>query len=448
MKYLFTIAFVIASTTWLHSQTEPREQTLKECIDYAIENNLTLKNQTLIQSILENNYQQAKYDRLPDVNASSNLGINFGQSFDLQANKFISERATNFNIGAMANVDLFNGFYKYHSINKRLLETHSGAFQSEIIQNRIILDVLNAYLQILFNKEQSEIVNKQLETTNLQIDRAEKLINSGTITKGDLLSLLSQKAEEESQLIAYKNMVRMSELGLIQLMNYTETTIEIVKPNINETIITTTLPEEIEALYGKALAFLPELKLTENQLQTSHQVLKLSKSGYYPSLRMNAGFSTNYNNQFTNPLDIANKYGFSTQLKDRKYFDLGMTLSIPIFSKFRNRTNVQNAKIEILQSENDILKTKQDIYKIIQSVHNDVLASRENYKSRQQLVTANEESFRFAEQRFNAGAINAIDYNLEKNKLTSAISKLLQSKYDLLIKLKVLDFYRGQDIEL
>ncbi|MDD4745902.1 MAG: TolC family protein [Salinivirgaceae bacterium] len=428
MKYLFTIAFVIASTTWLHSQTEPREQTLKECIDYAIENNLTLKNQTLIQSILENNYQQAKYDRLPDVNASSNLGINFGQSFDLQANKFISERATNFNIGAMANVDLFNGFYKYHSINKRLLETHSGAFQSEIIQNRIILDVLNAYLQILFNKEQSEIVNKQLETTNLQIDRAEKLINSGTITKGDLLSLLSQKAEEESQLIAYKNMVRMSELGLIQLMNYTETTIEIVKPNINETIITTTLPEEIEALYGEALAFLPELKLTENQLQTSHQVLKLSKSGYYPSLRMNAGFST--------------------QLKDRKYFDLGMTLSIPIFSKFRNRTNVQNAKIEILQSENDILKTKQDIYKIIQSVHNDVLASRENYKSRQQLVTANEESFRFAEQRFNAGAINAIDYNLEKNKLTSAISKLLQSKYDLLIKLKVLDFYRGQDIEL
>ena len=136
------------------------------------------------------------------------------------------------------------------------------------------------------------------------------------------------------------------------------------------------------------------------------------------------------------------------QLRDRRQAEFGVSLSIPIFNKFRNRTNVANAQVETLTTENEIEKVKQDIYKIIQSAYNDVLASRENYNARKQAVEASEESYRFAEQRFNAGAISATDYNIEKNKLNQVKSRLLQSKYDFIVKTKILDFYRGADIQL
>ena len=448
MKYLITIAISMLTFSFLQAQEKTEKITLKECIDFAIENNLDLKNQTLTQTVLQNNYQQAKNERLPEISASSLFSTNYGQTFDYKESDFINQRATNFNIGAMSYVDLFDGFRKYYTINRRLLEAQSGDYQYDVIRNQIVLNVVNAYLQILYNQEQTETITLQLEATILQIERTEKLLNSGTVTRGDLLSLLSQKAEEESQLIDYKNRVKMSKLGLIQLMNYPENQIEITKPEINESDITTFSPEKIETLYSEALAFLPELKLSENLLQISNQDLKLAKSGYLPSLRLNAGFSTNYNNQFTNPLDTINSYGFSNQLKDNKQIEFGLSLSIPIFNKFRNRTNVQNATIAILQAENEILKSKQDIYKTIQSAYNDVSTAQENYKAQQQSVTAYKESYRFAEQRFNAGIINATDYNLEKTKLNTALSKLLQSKYDLLVKLKILDFYRGQEVKM
>jgi outer membrane protein len=168
--------------------------------------------------------------------------------------------------------------------------------------------------------------------------------------------------------------------------------------------------------------------------------MQIAKSGYLPSLTFSMGFSAPYFRSSNIP--------FSDQLKDNSQADIGLSLSIPIFNKFRNRTNMANAQVGILTAENEIEKTKQDIYKLIQSAHNDVVASRENFNARKQAVTASEESFRFAEQRFNAGAISAIDYSLEKNKVNQASSRLLQSKYDLLVKLKILDFYRGAEVQL
>jgi outer membrane protein len=184
------------------------------------------------------------------------------------------------------------------------------------------------------------------------------------------------------------------------------------------------------------------------QLDISKTGEKIAKSGYYPTLALSAALSSPYNNFAINPQNGSTDYMLLDQLRDRRQAEFGVSLSIPIFNKFRNRTNVANAQVETLTTENEIEKVKQDIYKIIQSAYNDVLASRENYNARKQAVEASEESYRFAEQRFNAGAISATDYNIEKNKLNQVKSRLLQSKYDFIVKTKILDFYRGADIQL
>ena len=431
-----------------YAQTDEKIWNLQECIEFAIQNNLDLRNQTLNLDILHNNYQQSKYDLLPNLNASSSFSNSFGQTFSEDQVKFVDERVTSFNIGIFTSVQLFEGLRKYHTINRNLLEKENGQTRYEILKNQITLEIVNTYLQIIYNSEHTKIIEEQLLITEQQIEKTKKLIQSGSIPSGDLYTLLSQKADEASQIITYKNLTKQATLSLTQAMNLNSTGVEIFRPQIDSLHLMESLPPVIDSIYSDALNFMPELKYAEIQQQLLHKDMKITKSGYYPSLSLSAGFSGNYNNLAVDLATGSQDYPFFDQLGDKRQAQISLNLSIPIFSKFNNRTNVQNIKINIEQADNDILRTKQDIYKVIQSAYNDVIASVENMNARQQAVFASEESFRYAEQRYNAGAIGVIDYNLEKNKLNQAKSKLLQSKFDLLVKIKILEFYRGIELKL
>ncbi len=448
MRQILLLFIIISTTHILKSQDNLAVFNLRSCIDYAIENNLNIKNQELSQKILQNNYTQSKHELLPDFNASSRFGKNFGQTFSYEQSRFIDQQVTSFNIGLSSYVNLFEGFRKIHTINRRLLELETGQSRHDILKNQLTLEIVNAYFLILYNQEQLEIIVEQLSTTKQQIEKTHKLIQSGTVTRGDLLALISQRADEESQLVGYKNQIKISMLNLSQLMNYNNGLFDIERPDLEHYMLTFTDTVSINTIYSEALTFLPDVKLANFQLCISKKDEKIAKSGYYPTLTVSAGFSTPYNNLAINPQDANVDYLLFDQLRDRRQAEVGISLSIPIFNKLRNRTNVVNAQIGVLTSENEIEKTKQDIFKLIQSAYNDVLASRENYNARKEAVDAGEESYRFAEQRYNAGAISAIDYNLEKNKLNQTKSRLLQSKYDFLIKTKILEFYRGVDLQL
>lgn len=448
MKINFLV-FVFAIIFFeLTAQNETKTLSLEECIDYAIANNLVLKNQQLTQSMLENNYNQSKYDLLPDINASSRYSNSFGQTFSYEHSRFINEQVKAFNIGIMSQIYLFEGFRKMHTINKRLLETKIGQQRFDILRNQLTISVLNAYLAVLYNYEQIEIINDQLSTTEQQITKTEKLIASGTLTRGDLLAFITQKADEESQLTGYRNQLRTSRLELAQLMNHPEGEFDIERPDVEITARDITDTVTVDYIYSNAKSFLPEVKLVISQFEVAKEEQKLAQSGYYPTLILSAGISTPYNSLAPNPHNSNTDYRLIDQLKDRRQAELGITLSIPIFNKFRTRTSLANAKINVLSAGNEIEKTYQDLYKVIQSTYNDVVSSYHNYEARKKTVEASEESFRFVQQRFNAGAMSAVDYNIEKNKLNQSKSRLLQSKYELIVKLKILDFYRQGTIEL
>ncbi|HPW66318.1 MAG TPA: TolC family protein, partial [Salinivirgaceae bacterium] len=344
MRNIIFLFFVICAIN-TEAQDNTKTLSLPTCINYAIEHNLSLKKQELSRQVLQNNYKQSKYELLPDLNAMSRFGKSFGQTFSYEQSQFINQQVTSFNVGLSSNVYLFEGFRKMHTTNRRLLELETGKISYEILKNQLILEIVNAYLITLYNQEQLEILVEQLSTTDQQIERTQKLIESGTVAKGDLLALTSQRAEEESQLVGYDNQIKISLLNLSQLMNYTDTVFEIEKPDIVNYILTFSDSLSVENLYSEALAFLPEIKLAEVQLDISKKDEKIAKSGYYPTLALSAAFSSPYNNLAINPQDGSTDYMLLDQLRDRRQAEFGVSLSIPIFNKFRNRTNVANAQV-------------------------------------------------------------------------------------------------------
>ena len=192
------VLFLLLVIYTINAEAQENTQTLDlpTCINYAIEHNLNLKKQELSQQVLQNNYKQSKYDLLPDLNAMSRFGQSFGQTFSYEQSQFINQQVTSFNVGLSSNVYLFEGFRKMHTTNRRLLELETGKISYEILKNQLILEIVNAYLVSLYNQEQLEILVEQLSTTDQQIERTQKLIESGTVAKGDLLALTSQRAEE------------------------------------------------------------------------------------------------------------------------------------------------------------------------------------------------------------------------------------------------------------
>ncbi len=420
--------------------------TLQQCVDSALINNLTIKEQGYTIQYLENNYQQTKYDLLPDLRASSRLSEYFGQTFNFERTRFIDERITSFSVGISSNVALFEGFRKYHLINRSKLDLASGKERLELLKNQITLEVVNSYLTILYNQEQSKILVGQIEITSQQIERAKKMVDAGKIPFGELYSLFSQKAEEEAQWNRYQSQVQMAKILLSQQMNIRNTEFDIVVPDLDSLTVDFELNSSIEQFVSEALQFLPEMRLAENSLLSAKYDLAIAKSALYPSLYLSSGLSFPYNSKAISP--TGGDYPFFDQLKDRKQAEIGLSLSIPVFNRFQNRTNIKNAQLQIITKESALDRTRQDIFKAVQSAYNDVLIAQKNLKSREEALKAAREAYRFAEQRFNAGTISAADYSQEKARLNQASMQLLQAKYDFVVKMKILDFYRGVKIKL
>jgi len=446
VKLIFSISvvFLITILEPIQSQTV---FSLRQCIDSALINNLNIKEQVFAQQVLENNYRQSKYDFLPDLNASSRVSEYFGQTFNYERVRFIDERITSYSFGISTSVALFEGFRKYYTMNKRLIDAQGGKFQMDLIKNQLTLEIVNTYLTILYNQEQAQGLKQQMAVIDQQIERTKKMVEAGKIPLGELYSLLSQKAEEEAQFNRYISQITIAKIALSQQMNIQTIDFEISAPDIDSLTFQFLQENPVDHFFDEAIHFLPEIQLADNALQSAKLDLEIARSRIYPSLYLSGGMSFPYNNKALNPT-TGGDYPFFDQLSDRKQTEIGITLSIPIFNKLQNRTNIQNAQLKILSSENSIQKARQQVYKSVQSAYHDVLNAQKNYQSRAEALKAAQESYRFAEQRFNSGSISATDYLVEKAKLNQSIIQLTQSKYDFLVKLKVLDFYRGIEINL
>jgi outer membrane protein len=457
MKKLLIIFFsllLISQGTLLSQQ---KIWSLGECISYAINNNIQIKQQVIQSELQKNTLDLAKFRLLPTVNGSASHNYSFGRALDQTTYQYTNQQnvqSNNFYVGG--NLNLFNGLQNYNTIKKNEYQVLAGEQDLQNIKDNIALTVALDYLQILLNKELVTATGNQLQITLQQIEKTKKLVEAGSSARGNLLQIESQAAQEELQLITMKNQLDLSYLNISQLLELqTPVGFEVVVPEIGvdtNSIISGNIGE----IFSLALGSRPEVKSSELNLNASEYDLKISKGGRSPRLSMNSSFSTGYSDIRKKLLGLDpvtfdplyGKYSFADQVNDNISWGIGFTLNIPILNGWQVNKNISNSKLSVQNSRYTLEGTKKTLYKNIQQAFADAVAALKKYNASNKAVTSMQESFRYTEQKFNVGLVTPVDYNAAKTQLLKAQSDLAQSKYEYIFKTKVLDFYKGIPLNL
>jgi len=425
---------------------------LEDCIQYAFDNNLVIKQQVLTTEYNSNILQQSKINLAPNLNAGSSYGFSWGRALDQTTYEFTEDqRIMSLNMNLTSSVTLFSGLQQMNTIRQNESNLLASFQDLERFKNDIALAISAAYLQILFNAELLGIAESQQEITQLQVTRTKRLVEAGSLARGSLLEIQAQYASEELNVINARNLLDISYLNLTQLLDLDSVggfVIEI--PEFGD-IATQEILLTVNSVYNEALNVMPQIKSYEYQLASSEKGLDIARGARIPSLNLSSSFSTGYSDirERFNPATLETEpYPFPDQIQDNRTTTLSLGLRIPIFNRWTVNTNISNAHLSVMNSRLMLETERNNLYKDIQQAYADAVAAQKKYLATQQALVSMEESFMYTEQKFEVGLVNTVDYNTEKNRLTRTQSDLLQAKYDYIFKMKILDFYRGMPLSL
>lgn len=459
--------------------------TIEKCVEYALTNNIQVKQQLLQVKNQQALLQQDKLSMLPSLNAGATHGYNFGQTVDRYTNEFATDRVQTDNFYLGSSVTLFEGFQKLNQVKQRQVDLEASQYDKDKFMDDITLLIATGYLQILYYKEMVKTAENQLKATELQSERLKKLVDAGALAQGDYYTLEAQRALENSQAVSAKNNLDIAYLTLVQMLDLPTTEgFEIESPDL-ELGLQPSLAVSAEQVYGFALETQPQIKSAEAKVKSSELGLSLAQGGQSPSLVLQGSIGTGYSGSaqvvvpgsyqiYTpdvtttpasgfipgpdgKPLQNVWSFGgtadyetkpFNDQFNDNINKSISLNLNVPIFNGWSTRTNISRAKINVENSKYNLELSKLDLRKTIQQAYADANAALNNYEASTTGVNAARESFRYAEQKFNVGAMNSVDYNNSKKDFEKAESDVIRAKYEFIFKSTVLDFYMGKPITL
>lgn len=435
---------ILAMATAFAGQTAQAQDlwSLDRCIDYAVDNNISIKQQELSTEQQMNSYQQSRYGMLPSVNAGLSQSFSFGQSTGSD-NVNIKNNSASTSAYISANVTLFNGLSKYNQTKVNKLNYEASLQNLEQAKNNIALNITSAYLEVLLNKELLATAKEQLTLTQEQLEINRKQVEAGTMAEGKLLETESQASQEELDVINRENSLWISKITLQQLLELPITdNFDVVEPDIDMSKMTASLLS-VDTVYQRAIEQRPEIKSRELAVESADRQISIAKAQQYPSLSANAGYSNSYYKMsgIPNP-------SFSDQIDDHGSKSIGLSLSIPIFNGMSARTSVKNSKLNYKNSQMELQQAKNSLLKEIQQVYVNAVASMKRYESSEKSVNSADESFRYIKEKFDLGIVTPLEYNESKNRLTQAQSTFIQAKYEYIFRVKILDFYYGRDLTL
>ena len=438
MKGLFLSIFFFISTT-IQAQ---HIWSLEDCIDYALKNNLSLKQSKLNIELNQNEYFQSKMELLPSINLSNSFNNNRGRYINPFTNDFDEEVSSSLTLTYTSNVSLFSGFKNINQIKKAANESLKSIYDLESAQNDLISSIALSYLQILFNQELYQTSETQLDLTKNQQTRIKTLVDAGSLPHGELLNIQSQFALEEQQLIQAENQLNLSKLQLAQLLELEDPyeSLDVLKLDIDVPVFE--IKNNINKDYAIALNTQSSIKASELEINSAIYDLKIAKANYYPSLSLGYRISTLYNN------NINNIFSFNEQLENNQQSAIFLSLNIPIFNKFGVRNAVALSKIQIENSQLNAQQAKNQLRKNMEQAYADQLAAYKRYQATQKAVIALKESFNYINERYDLGMVNSYEFNESKNNLITAKSDELRAKYDLIFKIKLYEFYTSLKFEL
>ncbi|TVZ56611.1 outer membrane protein [Lutibacter sp. Hel_I_33_5] len=442
MKTKIIVLIALLSVTFGYSQ---KKWTLKECVDTALKNNLTIKQNKLNLDIAEQDVKSADGNFLPTVSASTSGNLGFGSTFDPVSNNRISTTNYGGSVGVRAGYTVFSGFRNLNLQKQAELGVESSKLNLETIQNDISLRVVNSYLNVLFAKENLNVANVQYEISQKQIEAAQKRFDAGAIPKGDLLNVQSTAASDAQNVVTFENTLNIALLNLAQSLQVPFEGFDVASLNVG-TPSANLLYNNSNIVYQKALDTRPEIKKAEIDIESAGLGVEIAKSAYMPTVTASGSIGSNYGYSFDLPAGVSNTALF-TQLDNNLGYGLGFNVSIPIFNGFRTDASVSRSKINRDIVINSLETQKLQLQQLIEQAFLDSKAAAKSYEVAQISLESQKEAFKNAQERYTLGAMTLFDFDQVRNRYVNAQGAMIRAKYDYVFKSKVLQFYYG-DLQL
>ena len=476
MKALLTLILSFSFFLTVHSQeSNPnvKKWTLRECVNYAIENNINVKQSENNIALAEINKKDAIGNFIPNLNLSSSAAWNSGLTTDVTTGVLINQTTQTTNGGLSSGVAIYRGLRNQNELRKAELSILASQYQLDKTKDDISLFVINAYLEVLFGKEAVKVAIPQVEITREQLARTNQLVEAGTLPKGDLLDVQATLANDEQNLIITQNKVRLALISLAQLLQLDDyDNFDVAVEEIETLPLINLADYSVDKIFEKALETRNEIKVAEANIDIAEKDIKLAKGALQPTL---SGFF-NWNSRYSdrdriigseidpnNPTQIIGQVettgdnvlspnynpiigpadGFFDQIDQNKGSSFGLSLSIPVLNGFSASNNVKRAKINLEQQKYQLEQEELDLQKIIHQVYADALGSLKLYDATKRSLEAREVSFAYAQERFDVGVLNSFDYSQMKNQLVKANSDFLNAKYEFIFRVKLLEYYYG-----
>ena len=413
--------------------------TLRQCVECAIQQNVDVKRAESTQRLQEINLSTARNARLPNLSGSAGQNWNFGRSLTID-NTYANYNTAQTSFSLSTSVPLFTGFQIPNNTALAKLNLEAAIEDVYTLKDNLSIQVAQAYLTVLFNKELRQTADAQVTLAKQQLDRKQAFADVEKATASDVAEAKSLVAQRELTAVQAANDYDMAVLDLVQLMEIAMTN-DFQVADIPDTELNM-LIEKPEEVYRIALTQRHNIKAAELRIESAEKSIKLAKSQYYPQLNFNAGIGTGY--YHTSGLPSAS---FGTQMRENFSQYLGLTLSVPIFNRLQTRNSVRRAQEERLSSQLALDKEQINLFKEIQQAYYSVVSAKKKYASSQTALKASEEAFNLTRGRYEHGKATATEFAEAQYNVMLATSEMLKAKYEAIFRHKILNFYKGAEME-
>lgn len=438
-KYI--LSFIVASVGFSAASAQ-KAWSLRECCDYAIEHSIPIKQQENQRRQQEVQLSTSRNSRLPDLSASLNQNFSFGRGLTAD-NTYSNTNTSSTSLQLGANMPLFTGFQIPNQIKLNQLNLEAATADLEKAKNDIRMKVAQAYVQILYDMEISEVAHRQIDIDSMQVVRLQAFVKNGKASESELSQQRATLANSRLLATQAENNTRLAVLTLTQLLELpTPDGFSVVRPalSVDDGSPVVIIPSP-EVIYAEALGIKPEIASQQLKLKGTEHSIKIARAGYYPTLSLSGGMGTNY--YTTSGFKSDN---FSTQLKNNFSQYIGLNLNIPIFNRFQTRNSIRTAKIQRENQQLQLDNTKKTLYQEIQKVYYNTLNALSKEQSSLEAVKNTQTAFNLMQAKYENGKATITEFNESKNTYLKSESELVQARYENLYQHALLEFYRGKEL--
>lgn len=425
----------------------PKQWTLRNCIDYALEHNITIRRNRISVESTQEDVKTTKADFLPSLSGNISQRIvnrpnNTSGTIISGDNITTSESKTSYNgsYGIDASWTVYNGSKRVNTVKQQQLNSRMAELTVDQSENSIEENITQLYVQILYSAEAVKVNESTLEVSRKELERGQQLFDAGSIASSDLAQLEAQVSNDNYQLVTAQTTLQNYKLQLKQLLELDgDFEMDLFLPQLDDSSVLIPLPTK-DDVYQTALNLRPEIESGKLNIEASDMNIKIARAGYIPTLSLSAGIGTTNAN--------GNDFSFSEQVKQNWNNSIGLTLSIPIFDKRQTKSTINKAKLQMQTSQLDLMDEQKTLYKTIESLWLSANSAQQQYVAATQKLKSTQASYALVSEQFNLGMKNTVELLTEKNNLLSAQQETLQAKYTAILNAGLLRFYQGEEINL